>query len=75
MVPSENWLMNKGSANAMATQIREYWREKGYYGIQTFVVPSFTPVGRHGPVEIYSIRSNIGPLGYPPKMPNAAVAA
>jgi hypothetical protein len=52
------------NANYLAARIREYWIKQGYPGIQVEVVSQDGADG-HGP--LYSIVTNIGSSGWPPK--------
>jgi hypothetical protein len=52
------------NANYLAARIREYWIKQGYPGIEVTVVSEDGADG-HGP--LYSILTNIGVSGWPPK--------
>jgi hypothetical protein len=51
-------------ANYLAARIREYWIKQGYPGIEVEVISQDGADG-HGP--LYSIVTNIGATGWPPK--------
>jgi hypothetical protein len=52
------------NANYLAARIREYWTKQGYQGIEVEVIYQDGLDGR-GP--LYSIVTNIGASGWPPK--------
>lgn len=53
-------------ANELAARIRDYWTRRGYSEIQTFVLQ----VNAKDYSTIYCVRSNIGPLGFPERLPS-----
>ena len=58
-------------AEELARMIRAYWRKEGYHEIQATVervlVRKKTVNGEKVPIYSFSIRSNLGPAGYPPQ--------
>lgn len=67
--------MNFPGATALAQRIEQFWRDRGYHGIKTFIEANECVERKAGGGHmLYSVRSNIGPLGYPPAVP-ARVAA
>ena len=56
--------LSQGGAERLAERIETYWRLRGYFGIKTTL--DVFPLGdKFG----YAVRSNIGPKGFPPKLP------
>jgi hypothetical protein len=65
----QNYFTERG-AKMLGKRIEGYWRNRGYVGIQTHLIEHVVDDGMCEPGErktIYFVRSNIGPLGYPPK--------
>jgi hypothetical protein len=64
-----NYLTSRG-AQRLAKRIERYWQERGYAGIQTNLLPYIIDEGMRERGEhktLYFVRSNIGPLGFPPR--------
>ena len=62
-------MINERGAEQLASRIREYWIGRGYLGIlaePVVVVDRFRSRNRHW---IWSVRTNIGPDGFPPRLP------
>jgi hypothetical protein len=62
-------MINERNAEQLAYRIREYWIGRGYLGIVAHparVIDSFASRRRHW---IWGVRTNIGPDGFPPRMP------
>lgn len=55
-------------AEALAQTISRYWIARGYLGIKTHLEPARLDSSKIGPAAetLYLVRSNIGPLGFPP---------
>ena len=56
----------RADAEKLADQINNYWRHRAYYGIRLQVVQSEYRNKDHNG-DLWCVRSNIGPWGYPPK--------
>lgn len=50
-------------ATMLADRIKAFWQAQGYNGVKTRVVESGAAY-----LSMYAVRSNIAPLGYPPKI-------
>jgi hypothetical protein len=62
-------MVNERGAEQLASRIREYWLGRGYLGIvaePVVVVDRFRSRNRHW---IWGVRTNIGPEGFPPRLP------
>ena len=62
-------MISERGAEQLASRIREYWIGRGYLGIvaePVVVVDRFHSRNRHW---IWSVRTNIGPDGFPPRLP------
>ena len=61
----------QGGADELAAMIRRYWRDHGYPEIEAKVARTLVgmkPVnGEKIPLYTFSIASNIGPQGFPPR--------
>jgi hypothetical protein len=60
----------EGGAKRLARKVEAYWQTRGYFGIKTKIVAHvddalLEPSERR---TIYFVRSNIGPLGFPPRV-------
>jgi hypothetical protein len=67
-VEQRNYFTRPG-AEKLQGIIERYWRRKGYRGIETRIVEHICDRAELEPREratIYFVRSNIGPLGFPP---------
>lgn len=58
--------LTEGGARGLAHKITRYWQRKGYKGIAVRIEPIETIRLRADEI-LYTVRSNIGPLGYPPR--------
>lgn len=58
-IPREDYLTRYGSG-VLASVIEQHWKSRGYRGIRAerYELPGFT--------DVFGIRSNIGPAGFPP---------
>jgi len=58
----QNDYMTSRGARVLAAQIADYWRGRGYMGIkvETFSIERVEAA--------FGVKSNIGPLGWPPKV-------
>jgi hypothetical protein len=57
-------------AEKLAKRIERYWKERGYAGIKAHIVEHIVDLElleRGERRTIYFVRSNIGPLGFPPE--------
>jgi hypothetical protein len=58
------------NAERLAKRIEKYWKERGYAGIKTHIVEHIVDEGireRGEHKTLFFVRSNIGPLGFPPE--------
>jgi hypothetical protein len=63
-----NNTMTLSGATRLAKRIEQFWLDRGYAGIETTTGAEMGPKGKNGDQQsIYSVRSNIGPTGYPPQ--------
>jgi hypothetical protein len=69
----QDWLTREG-AEKLAAKLERYWKRRGYLGIRTSVEP-FSAIPRSPPAtqrphvdgeRFFQVRTNIGPLGFPP---------
>lgn len=64
-----NDLYSPAGAARLAKRIVRYWRDRGFHGItaEPYKLGSnFTSIATG---DWYGVRSNIGPFGYPPRLP------
>jgi hypothetical protein len=61
--------MNERGAEQLAFRIREYWIGRGYLGIVAEPVVLVDRFGSRNRHWIWGVRTNIGPDGYPPRLP------
>jgi hypothetical protein len=65
--------LTESSARRLARTIEAYWRGRGYLGIKCriehAVVECETRGDDYKPHAVFSVRSNIGPAGFPPRAP------
>lgn len=57
--------LTQEGAYQLARRIEHYWRDKGYLGIRAWVTERMGQGKHYG--AFYDVRSNIGPMGYPPR--------
>jgi hypothetical protein len=62
MDPVPDYVGSAGESYGLAQRIIVYWRARGYAGCKPKVLNLGSPE-----FPIWSVRSNIGPDGYPPK--------
>lgn len=68
--------LTKVGAERLARRIEDYWRKRGYTGIKTKIDGHIVDNVLLEPGErrtIFFVRSNIGPLGFPPRKDGAAL--
>lgn len=58
--------LNERGAKKLARKIEDYWKKRGYYGIETWVIDQVCNA-KSGPETFYFVRTNIGANGFPPK--------
>lgn len=60
------------NAERLARRIEAFWKSKGFHGARAWAEPHTVDqefCGRGERREVFLIRSNIGPNGYPPVLP------
>ena len=65
----DNYLTSRG-AKKLTKWIEDYWKNRGYVGIQTSLVPHILDEGLREDGErktLYFVRSNIKGNGFPPR--------
>ena len=62
-------MINERGAERIASRIREYWIGRGYLGIVAEPVVLVDRLGRNRRL-IWGVRTNIGPDGFPPRLPH-----
>lgn len=62
--------LTRAGAEILAGVIVAHWRHRGYAGVRVWVEDLPSPTSAWGPTRIHVIRSNIAPLGYPPRTPH-----
>ena len=71
---SSRFLGSRADAEKLADQINNYWHLRSYYGIRVQVVQSDYKTNKDHNGTLWTICSNIGPQGYPPRHPEGAYA-
>lgn len=74
---TENFFTERG-ATKLAKRFERYWQAQGFAGIETRVVDDIVDeelCERSERRTIYFVRSNIGPLGFPPHTLEEGVAS
>lgn len=61
--------INERGAEQLAVRIREYWISRGYFGIVAEPVVLVDRFGSRNRHWIWGVRTNIGPDGFPPRLP------
>ena len=60
-------------AGRLRSKIHDYWIRRGFLGIKVWMEKvSGESQGLNNRTSVYIIRSNIGPDGYPPRLPGMA---
>jgi hypothetical protein len=62
-------MINERGAERLAIRIREYWIGRGYLGIVAEPVVLVDRFGSRNRHWIWGVRTNIGPDGFPPRVP------
>jgi hypothetical protein len=62
-------MINERGAEQLASRIREYWIGRGYLGIVAEPVVLVDRFGSRNRHWIWGVRTNIGPDGFPPRLP------
>jgi hypothetical protein len=62
-------MINERGAERLASRIREHWIGRGYLGIVAEPVVLVDRFGTRSRRLIWSVRTNIGPDGFPPRLP------
>jgi hypothetical protein len=62
-------MISEHGAQRLASRIRDYWVGCGYLGIVAEPVVLVHAVGSRNRRLIWSVRTNIGPDGFPPRLP------
>lgn len=58
---------SKSGASIIAASITSYWRGRGYPSIKAWIEPTSFEDPSLYPEQTYTIKSNIGPNGFPPR--------
>ena len=65
----------RNGAERLSERIVDYWKLRGYFGIETKVIEhKITLPGGEEPEVLFFVRSNIGPKGFPPLTVQALAA-
>jgi hypothetical protein len=62
-------MISERGAELLASRIREYWIGRGYLGIVAEPVVLVDRFGSRNRHWIWGVRTNIGPDGFPPRVP------
>ena len=62
-------MINERGAEQLASRIQQYWIGRGYLGIVAEPVVLVDRFGSRNRHRIWGVRTNIGPDGFPPRIP------